>query len=147
VIESVIKASFGVIQTVVDGVAKGFETLVGWVQSAIEWIQRFNQTDVEDKNIKQGSMGSIGDNVRQFIPDGKRALGGPVNANGTYLVGERGPELVTFGRSGMVTPNSDLGGQTITVTINNPVMTDKRMIDEIGKQLVSTLRSKGLVTT
>lgn len=33
---------------------------------------------------------------------GARAAGGPVQAGGTYLVGEEGPELVTFGRSGMV---------------------------------------------
>lgn len=31
-----------------------------------------------------------------------RAAGGPVRAGGSYLVGERGPELVTFGKSGMV---------------------------------------------
>jgi hypothetical protein len=33
---------------------------------------------------------------------GARAAGGPVHANGTYLVGEEGPELVTFGRDGFV---------------------------------------------
>ncbi len=33
---------------------------------------------------------------------GTRAAGGPVRAGGSYLVGERGPELVTFGQSGMV---------------------------------------------
>lgn len=36
-----------------------------------------------------------------FDPPG-RAAGGPVAAGGTYLVGERGPELVTFGASGFV---------------------------------------------
>jgi hypothetical protein len=34
--------------------------------------------------------------------DGARASGGPVRAGGTYLVGEEGPELVTFGQSGFV---------------------------------------------
>ena len=34
--------------------------------------------------------------------DGARASGGPVNEGGTYLVGEQGPELVRFGRSGFV---------------------------------------------
>lgn len=37
-----------------------------------------------------------------------RAQGGPVEAMNTYLVGENGPELVTFGASGYVTPNSML---------------------------------------
>ena len=49
-----------------------------------------------------------------------RAMGGPVSA-GTYLVGERGPELLTLGsgQSGYVTPNSALGGNTINVTVTS----------------------------
>lgn len=47
-----------------------------------------------------------------------RAMGGPVSS-GTYLVGERGPELLTLGsgQSGYVTPNHALGGTT-TININ-----------------------------
>jgi len=44
---------------------------------------------------------------------GKRAMGGPVRAGETYLVGERGPELMTVGASGFVTPNSALGGGSV----------------------------------
>ena len=48
-----------------------------------------------------------------------RAAGGPVSAGGTYLVGERGPELLTMGaRSGYVTPNHALGGGTVTINVN-----------------------------
>lgn len=36
---------------------------------------------------------------------GARAAGGPVSAGGTYLVGEKGPEIVKFGASGHVFPN------------------------------------------
>lgn len=38
-----------------------------------------------------------------------RAAGGPVTRGGTYLVGEDGPEVVTMGASGFVTPNSRIG--------------------------------------
>lgn len=38
-----------------------------------------------------------------------RAMGGPVSTGRTYVVGERGPELVTMGGSGYVTPNSAIG--------------------------------------
>lgn len=38
-----------------------------------------------------------------FIP--KRAVGGTVNKGKTYLVGERGPELMTMPGSGSITPN------------------------------------------
>ncbi len=45
-------------------------------------------------------------------PSGRRrASGGPVSAGGTYLVGERGPELLTMGASsGHITPNHRMGG-------------------------------------
>jgi len=49
-----------------------------------------------------------------------RAAGGPVSAGGTYLVGERGPELLTMGaRSGYVTPNGAMGGNTVNVTVTS----------------------------
>jgi len=48
-----------------------------------------------------------------------RANGGPVSAGGTYLVGERGPELLTMGaRSGYVTPNGGMGA-TVNVTVTS----------------------------
>ena len=50
--------------------------------------------------------------------DGARASGGPVFAGNTYLVGEQGPELVTFGASASVTPNGALGGPSITQQFN-----------------------------
>lgn len=47
-----------------------------------------------------GVFGAIGG-----LFGGGRASGGPVAPGRTYLVGERGPELVTFGASGQVHPN------------------------------------------
>lgn len=41
-------------------------------------------------------------------PEGK-AVGGPVNSNKQYLVGEKGPELFTPGASGQIVPNHLLG--------------------------------------
>ena len=41
---------------------------------------------------------------------GARATGGPVGADKTYLVGERGPELFTPNSSGAIIPNDKLGG-------------------------------------
>jgi hypothetical protein len=39
-----------------------------------------------------------------------KAKGGSVMSSGSYLVGERGPELFTPGRSGSIAPNGSLGG-------------------------------------
>lgn len=42
-----------------------------------------------------------------------RAVGGNVDPNSSYLVGEHGPEVLTLGnQSGRVTPNSQLGGSS-----------------------------------
>jgi hypothetical protein len=50
---------------------------------------------------------------------GGRAAGGPVSAGRSYMVGEQGPEIVRFGRDGMVTPNHALrGGGDINVTLS-----------------------------
>ena len=52
-----------------------------------------------------------------------RAIGGPVTANGTYLVGENGPELFSPYSSGRIIPNDQLGGgsspQMNVTVINN----------------------------
>jgi hypothetical protein len=50
---------------------------------------------------------------------GTRASGGPVMGGGTYLVGERGPELFTPSTSGNITPNGSMGGNTINVTVTS----------------------------
>lgn len=55
-----------------------------------------------------GKMGGIVGNIFGALA-GKRANGGPVVGNNTYLVGERGPELFTPSTSGNIVPNHDLG--------------------------------------
>lgn len=55
----------------------------------------------------------------QAITGAGRMQGGQVSAGDVRMVGERGPELVQFGRNGMVTPNSALGGTTQQQVVNN----------------------------
>ena len=49
---------------------------------------------------------------------GERANGGPVTGGSSYLVGERGPELFTPSRSGMITSNENLGSTNIVVNVD-----------------------------
>lgn len=44
-----------------------------------------------------------------------RALGGQVRSGESYVVGERGPEVLTMGSGGRITPNEGMGGQAQTV--------------------------------
>ena len=68
------------------------------------------------QNIVKGIFGAVfgtGSGIFTSMFGGPRANGGPVQAGKTYLVGERGPEMVRFGRAGTVVPNSRLmeGGE------------------------------------
>ena len=54
-------------------------------------------------------------NTRGSAFQGTRASGGPVMGGGSYLVGERGPEMFSPGVSGMISPNHALGGGTNVV--------------------------------
>ena len=66
------------------------------------------------------NIGKVG-----FMPSnpafrGARANGGPVSAGGSYMVGERGPELFSPRTSGTITANEKLGGSTVNnmITVN-----------------------------
>lgn len=54
---------------------------------------------------------------------GGKAIGGPVNAGTSYVVGERGPELFMPNRSGTIIPNNKLGGggTVINLTVNGAI--------------------------
>jgi hypothetical protein len=80
------------------------------------------------KEVSFTYFGRITDRV-----DGERAMGGPVSAAGTYLVGERGPELFVPGTSGSIVPNGSLGGTTIlNVTVTNPIASGEQLANELA---------------
>lgn len=70
-----------------------------------------------------GGAGGLLGAVIGGVFGGKRALGGSVRAGSSYLVGEEGPELVTMGGNGSVTPNRRLAGAGGGVTINMHIST------------------------
>jgi hypothetical protein len=60
-----------------------------------------------------GGGASGGGGIANFLGgliSGFRADGGTVTGRKTYMVGERGPELFTAGRTGTITPNNAMGG-------------------------------------
>ncbi len=77
-----------------------------------------------------------------------RANGGPVSAGGSYMVGERGPELFTPSRSGMITANEKLGGSiTNVVTVNvdasgSSVEGNDGQANEFGNILASAIQAE-----
>lgn len=66
-----------------------------------------------------------------------RAMGGPVNANQKYLVGEKGPELFVPRSNGNIVPNHKLGGNTINITVNgaiDPTSTARQIVDLLNNE-------------
>lgn len=87
-------------------------------------------------------LSATGDMIR-----GRRALGGPVDANASYLVGEHGPEVLKLGASGgSITPNRALakqsnGGNVVYMTINTPDANSFRASDsQITAQMSRALQ-------
>jgi TP901 family phage tail tape measure protein len=64
-----------------------------------------------------GGMGPSGGLLSMLFGGGK-ASGGTVKGGTSYMVGERGPELYTPGRSGSIAPNSAMGGANVTVNVD-----------------------------
>ncbi|MCA3559935.1 MAG: phage tail tape measure protein [Aestuariivirga sp.] len=62
-----------------------------------------------------GAEGVSSDPMGTGVIDGQRAKGGPISRGSTYLVGERGPELITAGRSGYVNRAGSFPAGGITV--------------------------------
>lgn len=80
------------------------DKIIGWAKNIIEWVQN--------------ALNSIGDLLNQsgnlvvgeaWIPQAE-AMGGPVNKNQPYMVGEVGPELFIPDSMGRIVPNNELSG-------------------------------------
>ena len=106
--------------------------------------------------IQQSITGPIANALGGFF-GGPRAIGGPVQAGGSYLVGERGPEILTMGgRGGNIIPNNKMGGgsgvvvnQTINIstgvaqTVRSEVAQLLPQIQDAAKSAVLDARKRG----
>ena len=114
------------IKNLYDDIANSIETgLVDAIEGAINGTKTLGEVATAVFRQIQRSLIQYG--VSTFLanmPGGigsffsKRADGGPVSKGGSYIVGERGPELFTPSISGMITPNEALGGSTTSVVVN-----------------------------
>jgi hypothetical protein len=100
-----------------------------------------------------GSKGGFWSGVGSLLGSvlgGFKADGGSVQAGRSYVVGERGREVLTMGANGYITPNGALGGG-VTIApnyhINNPNDTASlpRILRENNRQLVEELSRAGLL--
>jgi hypothetical protein len=110
---------------------------------------------IKDKIIDialDSALSGIGDKIGGFIGNifKKRERGGPVTAGGTFLVGEKGPEILQMGaRGGTVIPNSKIGGESITnnIVVNvdasgTAVQGDDANASQFGEQLAAAIQAE-----
>lgn len=93
------------------GMLKGFVDVIRRMIAEAAAAKIFSAFSSGSKGGAGGFFGS----VLGGLFGGGKAIGGPVSAGTSYLVGERGPELFTPGRAGTITPNDKLarGGPVI----------------------------------
>jgi hypothetical protein len=96
------------------------------------------------KTIVNSLTGGFGSMFGSLFGGG-RALGGPVKAGTSYLVGEKGPELFTPGMSGNITPNGAGGGNSVVVNVNvegGTRVQDDRGAGALGSAIAAAVRSE-----
>ena len=125
----------------IKGLIRGTETLGGLLNNVLN--------KMADAFLNLGLFGNIGGT---FTPGSGllgrifKAEGGPVRAGGSYIVGERGPEMFSPGVSGTITPNHALGGST-TVVVNvdasgSSVEGDEQGGRELGRLISVAVQSE-----
>jgi hypothetical protein len=78
------------------------------------------------------------------LVSGARAGGGPVSAGRTYLVGEKGPELLSMGsQGGNVIPNNKLGAGSNTYNITVTGLTGPQVADQLITKIKEYERRNG----
>ncbi len=111
--------------------------------AAIEALQRFNNSAVGQDIGKNGLIAPVARAVNNGINNlfginGARANGGPVMAGGSYLVGERGPEIFSPSSSGRIIPN---GGGGITINITGNQLLSESAGEMISRQIMDVLKT------
>jgi len=106
------------------------QMIVNQVVSAIFGSSSSGSAGIASYNTGTGNYGDAG-------YDANFASGGKVFAGMTAMVGERGPEVVTFPANGYVTPNNQLGG---TQQVNNTSI--NVVVNSDGSSQTSTQSSK-----
>jgi len=108
------------------------ESILGFFNSLVAFFQRHRKLfELLFLPLTAGMKG-----LRALVEitsvDGARASGGPVGGGGSYLVGEKGPEIFTPAMSGFVSPVTRSGGRGATITIS-PTIIVRQATDAVDK--------------
>jgi hypothetical protein len=127
----------------VRGMLTNFVTAIRRMSSELLASQLLNMLGGSLKN-QGGFLGALGTAMTGIKP---RATGGPVSAGGTYLVGERGPELFTPRQSGAIVPNNQLRQQSSQTNVRIVNAFDSGVVGDFmgsdsGEQIIMNVVSR-----
>lgn len=91
-----------------------------------------------------GVLGGAGGFLGKLFGGGKES-GGTVQGGRSYVVGERGPELFTPGRTGSIAPSGSFGGSNIVVNVDasgSSVEGDADQAAQLGKMLGAAVQAE-----
>jgi hypothetical protein len=91
-----------------------------------------------------GKVQAFGQRFGNTPVSGGRAAGGPVMGGRSYMVGERGPEIVTMGANGFVTPNHKLGGPTFNVDMRGASLEAVQRLEQIVMQVNGSIEQRSV---
>jgi hypothetical protein len=131
VIGKILGSAFDVLGTAIGIVIDLFANLVDGITKAFNAIKTIVNF-IKNNPVTQ-AIGGVFNNF-----GGGKALGGPVNAGTSYVVGERGPELFVPTASGKIIPNGGMGGggAIINLTVNGAIDTEgtaRTIIDVLNR--------------
>lgn len=110
---------------------------------SIEWLDALIQRlDIlrTGHGVTVKASGNFGPGSAGFRSEysGKRAAGGPVLGGSSYLVGEKGPEILHMGsQGGYITPNGWGGGNRYSITVNAGMGTNA---GDVERAVVSAIK-------
>jgi hypothetical protein len=138
VIGTQLKFAFDTLGTALGIIIDTFATLVDTVNKAYNAIKKLADFIKENPSVLSGPTGIAGFGLQKLFGGG-RAMGGPVNAGTTYMVGERGPELFTPNTNGTIIPNNRLGGSSAGGTVINLTVNGAIDSESTARQIVRIL--------
>ncbi len=147
--EAARQAGYDFIMSLWNGMKQVAEELVAWVSNLgsrlVAPIKNALSSIGSYMPSFGGAEGVTSDPAGTGVVDGARAKGGPVSRGSTYMVGERGPELITAGRSGYVNkagPAGAGGSMTVnqSISFNISGKADEDVVDKIRRVMREEVR-------
>ena len=141
-------------QSFFDGLVSIGSDILNWasgladkISSVLTLPNRAPQSSVNPRGAGAGMKPAVDPNdpygVGPIEDLTKRATGGPVSRGASYLVGERGPELITAGRSGYVNRAGSFPAGGITVSpVFNMTFNGRTDPEDVVQQIRRVLRDE-----